>query len=63
MATPPEHRDHDAKIQPGRHDSKLEHLVKHIEPPGRDVTEEDLKDSGRMAPGRRRLTTGPENRH
>lgn len=50
MITPPERRDHDAKTQPDRQDSKLERVVKHIEPPGRDVTDDDLKDPGRMTP-------------
>jgi hypothetical protein len=51
MITPPERRDHDANTQPDREDSKLERIVKHIEPPGRDVTDDDLKDPGRMTPG------------
>jgi hypothetical protein len=50
MITPPERRDHEANTQPDRQDSKLERLVKHIEPPGRDVTDDDLKDPGRMTP-------------
>lgn len=51
MPNPPDHRDHDANTQPDRQDSKLERLVKHIEPPGREVTDDDLKDPGRMTPG------------
>lgn len=51
MITPPERRDHEANTQPDRQDSKLERLVKHIEPPGHDVTDDDLKDPGRMTPG------------
>jgi hypothetical protein len=51
MITPPERRDHEAKTQPDRHDSKLERVVKQVEPPGREVTDDDLKDPGRMTPG------------
>jgi hypothetical protein len=50
MITPQERRPHEAITQPDRPDSKLERLVKHIEPPGRDVTDDDLKDPGRMTP-------------
>ncbi|HYC42286.1 MAG TPA: hypothetical protein VEB70_04785 [Noviherbaspirillum sp.] len=50
MITPPERRPHEANTQPDQEDSKLERLVKHIEPPGRDVTDDDLKDPGRMTP-------------
>lgn len=50
MITPPERRSHEANTQPDRQDSKLERLVKYIEPPGRDVTDDDLKDPGRMTP-------------
>lgn len=58
MTNPSDRRDHEANTQPDRKDSKLERLVKHIEPPGRDVTDDDLKDSGRMTPGQRPATTG-----
>jgi len=53
MITPPERRDHDANTEPDREDSTLERLVKHIVPPGRDVTDDDLKDPGRMTPDAR----------
>jgi hypothetical protein len=51
MITPPERRPHEANAQPDREDSKLERIVKHIEPPGREATDDDLKDPGRMTPG------------
>jgi len=51
MTAPPERRDHDANPQPDSKDSKLERLAKQIDPPGRDVTDDDLKDPGRMTPG------------
>ena len=50
MTTPPDRRDHDANTKPDRHDNMLERAAKHIDPPGRDVTDDDLKDPGRMTP-------------
>lgn len=42
--------DHEANTEPDSHDNRLERIVKHIEPPGRDVTDDDLRDPGRMTP-------------
>jgi hypothetical protein len=50
MITPPERRDHEANTQPDEHDSKLERIVKQIVPPSHEVTDDDLKDPGRMTP-------------
>lgn len=38
------------KTPPDSEDGKLERLVKHIEPSWHDVTDEDIKDRGRMTP-------------
>ncbi len=48
---PPERRDQEAQTQPDRDDSKLEQLARKIDPPGREVSDEELKDPGRMTPG------------
>ena len=47
--------EHEADTQPDRRDSALERLVKHIEPPGREVTDDDVKDPGRMTPGQKHV--------
>lgn len=41
--------------QPDRKDNALERLAKLIDPPGREVPDEDLKDPGRMTPGQNRV--------
>jgi hypothetical protein len=48
-----QHDQHDrqANTEPDKQDTKLERLVKHIEPPGREVTDDDLKNPGEMTPG------------
>lgn len=58
MITPPEPRPHEAKTPSDREGGKLERAVKHVEPPGREVTDDELKDPGRMTPG----ATPTENR-
>ncbi|NEX60538.1 hypothetical protein [Noviherbaspirillum galbum] len=42
--------DHHANRNPSPSDSRLENLAKRIDPPGREVTDDDLKDPGRMTP-------------
>lgn len=44
-------RQDEAKRPPGRHDSGLEGVVRKIVPPSHEVTDDDLKDPGRMTPG------------
>lgn len=50
MTTNPKQHNHQANTEPDKHDSKLERIVKTIDPPGRDVTDDDLKDPGEMTP-------------
>lgn len=45
-----------AQEQKGREErskdnTRLENIASKIDPPGRDVSDEDLKDPGRMTPG------------
>lgn len=47
--------EHEANTQPDRKDNVLERLAKLIDPPGREVPDEDLKDPGRMTPGQNRV--------
>lgn len=42
-----------ANRDPNGHDSALDRVVRHIEPPGREVSDEELKDPGSSTP------TGP----
>jgi hypothetical protein len=50
MNSEQQRHDHNANTQPDKHDNLLEKIVKHLEPPGRDVTDDDLRDPGRMTP-------------
>jgi len=51
MATNDDRRDHTANTVPDKDDSKLERIAKIVDPPGRDVKDDDLNDPGRMTPG------------
>lgn len=42
-----------ANRDPDHHDTALDRIVRQIEPPGREVSDEELKDPGRSTP------TGP----
>lgn len=55
MAVDPKTGDnHSGHREPDKQDGALERLVKHIEPPGHEVSTDDLKDPGRMTPDSRR---------
>lgn len=43
-------RDREANTEPDQKDSALERAAKKIDPPGRDATDDDLRDPGRMTP-------------
>lgn len=51
MITSTQGHDHKANTEPDKKDSTVERIVKKVEPPGRDVTDDDLRDPGRMTPG------------
>lgn len=42
--------DREANTEPDRKDSALERTAKKIDPPGRDASDDDLRDPGRMTP-------------
>lgn len=46
--------DHHANRNPDKDDNVLERMAKIIDPPGREVSDDDLKDPGRMTPGSNR---------
>lgn len=43
------HDDH-ANRDPDKHDSELEKLAKQVDPPGRETSDDDLRDPGNMTP-------------
>jgi hypothetical protein len=47
--------DHHANRDRDKDDNSLERLAKAIDPPGREVTDDDLIDPGRMTPGQTRV--------
>lgn len=51
MITNPKPHDHKANNEPDKEDTKLERIAKKIDPPGREVTDDDLKNPGGMTPG------------
>lgn len=50
MITDQAKHDHDANREPDSKDNKLERIVKQIVPPSQEVSDDDLKDPGRMTP-------------
>lgn len=43
--------EHEANRDPDKNESVLDRIAKTIDPPGREVSTDDLKDPGRMTPG------------
>jgi hypothetical protein len=51
MTTNQNQHDSKANPAPNKNDTALERLAKHVDPPGREVSDEDLKNPGQMTPG------------
>lgn len=50
MTTNQRQHDRDAHQESDKHDGKLERAARKIDPPGREQTDDDLRDPGSMTP-------------